>query len=310
MEANNLQKISIIGAGNVGSTCAFSLFTKNALDIVLIDKLTGLAEGRALDIAQSAAIWKTDSKIQGSSGYESLESSKAIVITAGFPRKPGMDRNELLQTNAGIMKEIIDEVKTRAPEAVIIVVSNPVDNLTYFVIKYGAFSPEKVFGMSGTVDTARLLYFASQESSMPINEIEGEVIGPHSDSMIPFVKKIRGQDSVQMIGSDELDSIYKKTKNAGAEIVNLLKTGSAYYTPGSSAALLAEAVINNEELKTESSVYLQGQYGITDVCIGAPVKINGSGISQILEEELSETQVGLLKQAAEQLRQDNRLLPL
>jgi malate dehydrogenase len=303
-----LKKVAIIGAGNVGSTCAFSLFIRNTADILLIDKIEGLAKGRALDIAESTSLWQSEALIEGATDYENLPGTDVVVITAGIPRKPGMSRKELLETNAGIMKEITGEIKIASPEAVIIVVANPVDSLTYYAIKENDFNPKKVIGMSGTVDGTRLRYFTSQEVGKSPNDINAGVVGPHADDMVPFIRQIDGEVTEKYLSNDQIDEVSDRTKNAGAEIVNLLKTGSAFYTPGTAAAFMTEAVIKNNDFRTEASILLNGQYGIDDVCLGVPVVLGSDGIKEIIEEPFDEDKISLLRQSASQLKIDNEEL--
>lgn len=305
-----MKKIAIIGAGNVGSTCAFSLFIKNTADILLIDKVEGLAQGRALDIAQSTSLWGVEANIVGSNGYSELDGSDVIVITAGVPRKPGMSRKDLLGINAAIMSEIIENVNEQAPEAVMIIVANPVDSLTYFCIKHGGFDASKVMGMSGTVDGARLKYFTSKEAEKSPNKINAGVSGPHSDDMVPFIRQIDGEIPEKYLSSTQTEEVFDKTKNAGAQIVNLLKTGSAFYTPGTSAALMAESIIKDTGFKTEASVLLVGQYGINDVCIGVPVILGDGGLREIVKEDFSDKILEQLREVAEKVKTDNKDLPL
>lgn len=303
-----MKKVAIIGAGNVGSTCAFSLFLRNTADILLIDNVEGLAQGRALDIAESTSLWKSDCTIVGSTQHDDLPGTDVVVITAGIPRKPGMTRKELLATNASIMKEITAEIKEAAPDAVIIIVANPVDSLTYFAIKHNDFNPKKVIGMSGTVDGTRLRYFTSEVAGKSPNEIDVGVIGPHADDMVPFIRNIDNEPVEKYLSEEQIVTVSNRTKNAGAEIVNLLKTGSAFYTPGTAAAFMAEAIIKDNNLKTEASVLLQGEYGIDDVCLGVPVVLGAQGVKEISEETISQENLELLRKSAGQLKEDNKEL--
>lgn len=291
-----MAKVSVIGAGNVGATCAYTLLKNNVADIALIDVVDGLAKGKALDMMQAGAIEGYDKRITGSTDYADAAGSDIVVITAGLARQPGMSRTDLLGKNAAIMKSVVSNVVAAAPEALILVVSNPVDILTYLAWKISGYAPNRVFGMSGVLDSARYKYFISQALDVPMSSVEGMVIGAHGDSMLPVVSltRVNGKPLTELLSDEEIREVIDKTKHGGAEIVSYLKTGSAFYAPGASSARMVEVIVNKRDDKRDEivpcSVYAQGQYGIEGYYVGLPARLGANGVEEIVDMQLTDVE--------------------
>lgn len=298
MNENKLPKVSIVGAGNVGSTCAFLLAVHSLADIYLFDKLENLAKAKALDIGQAAVALESKSRVIAASSMEQLKGSQIIIIAAGLPRKPGMSRQDLVKTNGAIAKQVASAVKEHAPNAIVIVVSNPLDILTWVVLKETAFDRRQVFGMAGVVDNSRLRYFTAQKAKLSANQIKSHVLGLHFDQMvIPAEQIFAGSRPItEVLDQVSLDAIIADTRDAGAQIVRLLQNGSAYYMPGAGAFLMAKAVLNDTSQIFDASVYLEGEYGLNGVCLGVPVAIGKKGIAEVKEISLSEQSINELKE--------------
>lgn len=299
-----MARISVIGAGNVGATCAYTLLKNNVADVVLVDVVEGLARGKAIDMMQAGAIEGYDRYVIGTSDYSDIVDSEVVVITAGLARQPGMSRNDLLGKNAQILKSIVSNVVEKAPEAVLLVVTNPVDILAYLTLKISGYEPHRIVGMSGVLDSARYRYFISQELDTPMSSVEGMVIGAHGDSMLPVISqtKINGWPLLDMMDHEKAHEIIERTKNGGAEIVSYLKTGSAFYAPGAASAKMADAIVNNKDEIMPCCVYAQGQYGIEDIFIGLPARLGRDGVQEIVEIELSDVEQENLHQSAASVR--------
>jgi malate dehydrogenase len=299
-----MARVSIVGAGNVGATCAYTLLKNNVADITLIDVVDGLAKGKALDMMQAGAIEGYDRKITGTTDYAEAAGSEIVVITAGLARQPGMSRTDLLGKNAAIMKSVVTNVVTEAPEALILVVSNPVDILAYLAWKISDYAPNRVFGMSGVLDSARYKYFISEALDAPMSTIDGMVIGAHGDSMLPIVSqtKVNGWPLAGLLSDEKIHEIIDKTKHGGAEIVSYLKTGSAFYAPGASSARMVDAILNNKGEVLPCSVYAQGQYGIEGYYIGLPAQLGANGVEEIVEIPLTDVELEELHQSAASAR--------
>ncbi len=299
-----MAKVSVIGAGNVGATCAYTLLKNNVADIALIDVVDGLAKGKALDMMQAGAIEGYDKTITGSTDYGTAAGSDIVVITAGLARQPGMSRTDLLGKNAAIMKSVISNVVGAAPEALILVVSNPVDILTYLAWKISGYAPNRVFGMSGTLDSARYKYFISQALNVPMSSIEGMVIGAHGDSMMPVVSltRVNGKPLTELLSDEKIREVIDKTKHGGAEIVSYLKTGSAFYAPGASSAHMVDVIVNSKGDKKDEvvpcSVYAQGQYGIDGYYVGLPARLGANGVEEIVDIPLTDEERNELLESA------------
>ncbi|MDI6717141.1 MAG: malate dehydrogenase [Actinomycetota bacterium] len=295
-----MAKVSIIGAGQVGATCAYTLLKNNVADIVLVDVVEGLARGKALDMMQAGAIEGYDRKVIGTTDYKEVGGSDVVVITAGLARQPGMTRTDLLSKNAGIVKSVVSSVVAEEPEAIIVVVTNPVDILAYVALKTSGLKPNRVIGMSGALDSARYKYFISQMLNVPLSSVDGMVIGIHGDDMIPVTSQTKVGDKplLSLVSQEQLREIIEKTKHGGAEIVSYLKTGSAFYAPGAAAARMVDAILNDSDEIIPCSVYVQGRDVFDDFYIGLPVKLGRIGVREIVEIPLTEIEREALYQSA------------
>lgn len=282
------KKIAIIGAGNVGSTLALFLAQKELGDLALIDINGEVAQGKALDMMQAGAVFGFFTQIQAGNDFALLKDAHIVVVTAGFPRKPGMDRLELLHKNRDIIDEIASHIKKYASKAIVIVVSNPVDIMTYRMQQQTGFDSCKVMGQAGVLDTARMLSFLATKTGVNVKEITGMVLGGHGDSMVPVFDwtRINGTPVEEWLSLDKLEKIEKRTQNGGGEIVSLLKTGSAYYAPAAATAFMVEAILKDENRLMAVSCKPQGDYGLSDVYIGLPVILGGGGIKKIVSLSL------------------------
>jgi malate dehydrogenase len=299
-----VSKVSIVGAGNVGATCAYTLLKNKVSDIVLVDIVDGLAKGKALDMMQAGAIEGFENKIIGTTDYIEVEGSDIVVVTAGLARRPGMSRTDLLDKNMGIVKSVIQNVVAAAPDALLLIVTNPLDVMAYHALKVSGLEPHRVFGMGGALDTARYRYFVAQELDVPMSSVDGIVIGAHGDTMIPVISqtKVNGWPLSGMISDEKAHEIVQKTRDGGAEIVSYLKAGSAFYAPGASAAIMVDVIINNKDQEIPSSVYVQGEYGISDIYLSLPARITINGVQEIIELPLSDIEMEELHQSVEAVR--------
>jgi malate dehydrogenase len=298
-------KITIVGAGNVGATAA-QIIVDRALanDVVLLDVVEGIPQGKALDIYQSAAIQYSDTKIYGVNTYEMTANSDIAVITAGLPRKPGMSRDDLLNINAEIVSNSTKEIVRYSPNAIIIVVSNPLDAMTYTSFVNSHFPRNRVMGMSGVLDTARFKAFICMELNVSIENINAIVLGGHGDSMVPLVRytTVAGIPLADLLPKNRIETLIERTRNGGAEIVKYLKTGSAYYAPAASIVQMIDAIVNNRKKILPSCVYLQGEYGYSDICLGVPVKIGAQGMEEIVPIKLTDDERKALDKSAEDVK--------
>jgi len=295
-------KISIIGSGNVGATAAVFLAKKELGDIVLLDVVEGLPQGKVLDIMEAAALQGFETGIFGSNDYRDTAGSELVVITAGLARKPGMNRLDLLKKNAAIVRSVVEKVAEYSPQAKIIMVTNPLDVMTYLALKVSGFERERVLGMGGVLDSSRLRYFLAEEMKVPVRETAALVIGMHGELMLPLPGHclISGKPVTELISRERIAALFARTRKAGAEVVGLLKTGSAYVAPAASIAEMVEVIIKDKKDLLPASVYLQGEYGLEDVCIGVPVRLGKNGVEEIIRLELnSEEKATLHKSAAE-----------
>ncbi len=302
-----MKKISIIGAGNVGATTALFAAQKELTDeIVLVDVLPGLAEGKALDMAQTTAIEDFEVNLIGTSDYSKIHNSQLVIITAGLTRKPGMSREDLLRQNASIIEEITRNIVKYAPEAIIIVVTNPVDVMTYHCWKVSGFPAKRVLGQAGVLDTARFCYFIAQELGISTKNISSIILGGHGDSMVPLLRytTVSGIPLTELMEEDTINRLAQRARNGGGEIVELLKTGSAFYTPASATIQMAESILKDKKQILPCSVYLEGQYGISDIYIGAPVRLGANGVEEIIELKLTESELAWLHTSAEIYKQN------
>lgn len=299
-------KISIIGAGFTGSTVALMVAQKELGDVVLLDTPhnEAQAKGKALDMMQSSPVQGFDANIKGTSNYEDIQDSDLIIITAGVARKPGMSRDDLVNTNAKIMKSVAKEIATHAPNCFIIVLSNPVDAMTYTAFKESGFPKERVMGQSGVLDTARFCTFIAEELNLSVKDITGFVLGGHGDDMVPLVRYSHagGIPLENLIPKERLDAIVDRTRKGGGEIVELFGNGSAYYAPAASLTTMAEAILKDQRRVLPSIAYLEGEYGYNDIFLGVPAIISGHGLEEVIELELSDEEKEALDQSADSVK--------
>jgi len=296
-----VNKITVVGAGHVGATCAHLLALKEmAREVVIVDILEGVPMGKALDQWESAPVEGYDTMITGANDYESAAGSDMFIITAGVPRKPGMSRDDLLSINAGIVKSVSHEIKRVAPDSIIIMVSNPLDVMAFVAKEETGFPRERVIGMAGVLDTARFRSFLAMELDVSVEDIQAMVLGGHGDSMVPITStaSISGIPLTYFVDGEPLEAIVNRTRKGGGEIVGLLKTGSAYYAPAAGAVQMAEAIIKNKRRILPSSAYLQGEFGLNDIFIGVPCKLGEGGLLEIVELELSDSEKEALTSSA------------
>lgn len=298
-------KITIVGAGNVGATAA-QIIVDRALanDVVLLDVVEGVPQGKALDIYQSAAIQTSDTKIYGTNTYEPTANSDIAVLTAGSPRKPGMSRDDLIAINADIIINATKEIVKYSPNCIIIVVSNPLDAMTYASFVNSHFPRNRVIGMSGVLDTARFKTFICMELNVSIENINALVLGGHGDSMVPLVRytTVAGVPLTDLLPKSRVDALIERTRHGGAEIVKHLKTGSAYYAPAASIVQMIDSIVNNRHRIMACCVYLQGEYGHSDICLGVPIKIGAQGMEEIVPIKLTEDEKAAFDKSAEDVR--------
>jgi malate dehydrogenase len=295
------KKVTVVGAGNVGATAAQRLAEKELCDVVLVDIIEGVPQGKALDLTEAAPIEKHDAHLTGANGYEASEGSDIVIITAGIARKPGMSRDDLISTNAGIMKTVIQEVVERSPESILIIVSNPLDAMCHVAYKASGFPKNRVVGMAGVLDSARLRSFIAMELNVSVENIHALVLGGHGDTMVPLPRysTVAGVPITELMPQDRIDALVDRTANGGAEIVKLLKTGSAYYAPASAAVEMAESILKDKKKILPCAVYLEGEYGIHNLFVGVPVKLGSKGIEEIIEIELTPTERSALQHSAD-----------
>jgi malate dehydrogenase len=301
-----MHKVSVIGAGNVGATCANVLANRDFLkEVVLLDIKEGVSEGKALDIWETAPISPYSTKTIGATNdYAATADSEVVVITSGIPRKPGMSRDDLISTNAGIVKSVTEQVIAHSPNAIIVVVANPLDVMTYCAYLSSGLDSSKVFGMAGILDTARYRAFLASALNVSPKDIQAVLMGGHGDTMVPLPRytTVAGIPVTEMIGDDELNAIVERTKKGGGEIVNLLGT-SAWYAPGAAAAQMAEAIVRDEQRIFPCCAWLNGQYGLSDIYLGVPVKLGRNGIEEIIELQLNDAEMDLLNNSAGHVRE-------
>lgn len=298
------KKISIIGAGFVGATAAHWAAQKELGDIVLVDILEGIPQGKALDLSQAGPIEGFDSRVIGTNGYEETKDSDVVIITSGVPRKPGMSREDLLDVNRKIIESVVSQVVEKSPNAILIMVTNPLDTMTYLAYKKSGFPKKRVMGMAGILDTARFKTFISMELGVSIEGIQALLLGGHGDEMVPLPRytTISGIPLSQLLSKDKIDRLIDRTRKGGGEIVNLLKTGSAFYAPSAAAVQMTEAIIKDKKRILPCCVYLEGEYGLRDICFGVPIKLGAEGVESIIEVELTEEEKNLVFKSAESVR--------
>jgi len=282
------KKVTVVGAGNVGATVAQQVAQKELADVALVDIVEGVPQGKALDLMQAGPIEKYNSRIAGANGYEITDGSDIVVITAGLPRKPGMSRDDLLLKNAGIVKEVVEQIAKRSPNAIIIMVTNPLDAMAHLALRVSGFPKHRVIGMAGVLDSARFRMFIAEALSVSVENTHAFVLGGHGDEMVPLARysTVAGIPITELFTPEKLEAIIQRTRKGGGEIVSLLKTGSAYYAPGSSAVEMVDAILRDKKKILPCAAYLEGEYGAQGVFLGVPVKLGTHGIEDIVEIKL------------------------
>jgi len=306
-----LEKVAVVGAGNVGATAAQRLAEKSlARSVVMIDVIEGVPQGKALDQWQSGPIEGFDSRVTGGQSYDDAAGAEIFVVTAGIARKPGMSRDDLVKTNAGIVRSVSEQIARVAPNAIVIVVSNPLDVMCYVALKATKFPRERVIGMAGVLDTARYRMFLADALDVSVEDIQAMVLGGHGDTMVPLVSytTVSGIPVTQLLPRDRLDAIVQRTRDGGAEIVAHLKTGSAYYAPSAAAVQMVEAITLDKRRILPCAAWLQGEYGLKDVYCGVPCKLGRGGLQRIIEVTLTDAERRDLEQSAEAVRATQQMV--
>ena len=299
------KKVSIVGAGNVGATCAHWIAAKELADVVLVDVVEGVPQGKALDLLEAMPIAKQDVHISGANDYAATANSDIVVITAGIPRKPGMSRDDLLNTNFKIMSDVVSKVVAQSPESILIIVSNPLDAMAQTAFRQAGFNRERVIGMAGVLDSARFRAFIAAELNVSVENVTAFVLGGHGDTMVPLARysTVAGIPITELIPPERLEAMIQRTRDGGAEIVKHLKTGSAYYAPSSAATEMVEAILKDKKKILPCAAYLQGEYGIEGYFIGVPCKLGAAGLEQIIEIKLTPEEDAALKKSARAVKE-------
>ena len=298
-------KVTVVGAGNVGATAAQRIFDKGYADVVLVDIVDGLPQGKALDILEAGPVLGSDASIVGSNGYEETAGSDIVVITSGVARRPGMSRDDLLLTNMRIVTSVVEEIVKHSPDCIILPVTNPLDAMAQRAYQVSGFPKNRVVGMAGILDTARFRTFLAQELSVSVSSIEAYVLGGHGDTMVPVVggTTAGGIPVANLIESGRLAEIVQRTRDGGAEIINYLKTGSAYYAPSASIVQMVEAILFDKNEILPCTALLEGEYGINDLFVGVPVKLNSGGVAEIIEFDLTADELAQLRKSADAVQE-------
>ncbi|NOZ27516.1 MAG: malate dehydrogenase [Chloroflexi bacterium] len=306
-------KVSIIGAGNVGATTALWLASWNVREIVLLDipETGDMPKGKALDLMEAGPVIRYDTVVKGTHDYADTANSDVVVITAGMPRKPGMSREDLVGTNARIVRSVVEQVIVHSPEAILLMVTNPLDSMVYLAKKVSGFPRERVIGQAGVLDSARMRTFIAMELGVSVDSVWAFVMGGHGDEMVPLPRysTVGGIPITQLLPPDRVEAIVERTRKGGGEIVQLLKTGSAFYAPGASVALMVDAILKDKHLVLPASVYLEGEYGLSDICFGVPVILGRGGVERILEVDLNEEERQALERSVNLIRKTMSMLP-
>ena len=299
------KKVSIVGAGNVGATAAHWIASKELADVVLIDVVEGVPQGKALDMLEAMPIAKQDVSITGANDYAATANSDVVVITAGIPRKPGMSRDDLLKTNYNIMSSVVKEVVKYSPECIIIVVSNPLDAMAQTAFRQAGFNRERVIGMAGVLDSARYRTFIAQELNVSVENVSAFVLGGHGDTMVPLPRysTVAGIPITELIAPERIEQLSQRARDGGIEIVNFLKTGSAYYAPSAAAVEMVEAILKDKKKILPCAAYLQGEYGIDGYYVGVPCKLGAAGLEKIIEIKLTPEEDAALKKSAASVKE-------
>ena len=299
------KKVSIVGSGNVGATAAHWIASKELADVVLIDIMEGVPQGKALDLLQAMPVEKRDSAILGTNDYADTANSDIVIITAGIPRKPGMSRDDLLNTNYQIMRDVVSKVVKYSPDSILIIVSNPLDAMAQAAFKLSGFPRNRVIGMAGVLDSARFRTFIAQELDVSVENVTAFVLGGHGDTMVPLPRysTVAGIPITELIEPARIAALVERTANGGAEIVKYLKTGSAYYAPSASAVEMVEAILKDKKKILPCAAYLEGEYGINGLYVGVPVKLGANGIEQIIEIKLTAAEQAALNKSADSVKE-------
>ena len=294
------KKITVVGAGNVGATAALRILSEELGDLVLVDVVEGMPQGKALDLAETAPLLGYDAKVVGANGYDETAGSDVVVITAGLARKPGMSRDDLLSKNEAIMKSVVEQIAPRSPDAILVIVSNPLDAMCHVAKKVSGFPKERVVGMAGVLDTARFRAFVSMELNVSVEDVTALVLGGHGDTMVPLPQycTVGGIPVEMLISPDRLEAIVARTRQAGGEIVSLLKTGSAFFSPAAAAIEMAKAVLKDKKRLLPCAAYLEGEYGYDGIYLGVPVILGAGGVEKIIELDLNDEQKRQLDHSA------------
>lgn len=298
------KKISIIGAGFVGATAAHWAAEKELGDVVLVDIIEGMPQGKSLDLFQAAPVEGFDARVIGSNNYQETENSDVVIITSGVPRKPGMTREDLLEINKKIIESVVSEVVKNSPKAILILVTNPLDTMTYLAFKKSGFPKQRVMGMAGILDAARFKAFIALELGVSVEDIQALLLGGHGDEMVPLPRytTVSGIPLSQLLPKETVDRLVDRTRKGGGEIVNLLKTGSAFYAPSAAAIQMTEAILKDKKRILPCCVYLDGEYGLKDICFGVPVKLGTHGVEAVIELQLTGEEKALVAKSAESVK--------
>jgi len=299
------KKVSIVGAGNVGATAAHWIASKELADVVLIDIVDGIPQGKGLDLLEAMPIEKRDARVVGTNDYADTANSDIVVITAGIPRKPGMSRDDLLNTNYKIMQDVVGKVVANSPNCILIVVSNPLDAMAQAAFRISKFNRERVIGMAGILDSARFRTFIAEELKVSVENVTAFVLGGHGDTMVPLARysTVAGIPITELMDKATLDRLIQRTRDGGAEIVKYLKTGSAYYAPSSAATEMVEAILKDKKKILPCAAYLQGEYGIKGLFVGVPCKLGARGLEQIIQIKLTDEEQAALKKSADAVQE-------
>ncbi len=293
-------KVTVVGAGNVGATATQRIFDKGYADLVLVDIVEGLPQGKALDMLEAGPVTGTDASVIGTNSYDETKDSDIVVITSGIARKPGMSRDDLLLTNMKIITSVVEDVVKRSPNCILLIVTNPLDAMVQRAYQVSGFPKNRVMGMAGILDTARFRTFISQELGISVEAVSAFVLGGHGDTMVPVAASttVGGTPIANLLPKERVDEIIKRTQDGGAEIVNLLKTGSAYYAPSAAIAQMVESILLDKKQILPCTAYLEGEYGISGLYVGVPVKLGANGVEQIIEFDLTPDEAAALKNSA------------
>ena len=295
--ANGAKKVAVIGAGNVGATCAFVLAERKVGEVILLDIYEGFAKGKALDMSQGGRVLNYDGRVTGTKDYADIANSDVVVVTSGFPRQPGMTREDLIGKNADIVSQVGEGIRQHAPNSIVVMVTNPLDLMTYHMQKVTGFEHSRVVGQAGILDSARMTHFIAQAVGCSNEDVQAMVLGGHGDTMVPLPRytTVNGIPVSQLLSDEEVEAICQRTASGGGEIVKLLEKGSAFYAPGSAAAIMAEAILEDRKRVLPCSTYLSGEYGMDDIYIGVPVVLGRNGVERIIELELAEKELDSLQ---------------